>query len=54
MNPKDPTKDPTRETRPDTGHEDKSNERTAPPIEREHETQSGVFEEDEKRKHERR
>jgi hypothetical protein len=32
--------------------ERESRERTvAPPIEREHETQQGVFEEDEKRKH---
>jgi hypothetical protein len=53
MNPKEPTKDPTRETKTDTGSEHQE-QRKAPPIEREHETQSGILEEDERRDRERR
>jgi hypothetical protein len=56
MDPKDTKnpRDPARETKTDTSHEDRSTKRSAPPIEREHETQSGILEEDEKREHEGR
>jgi hypothetical protein len=56
MNREDPIRDPVRETRTEPRHEERdSPERTAaPPIEREHETYAGVFEEDERRERERR
>jgi hypothetical protein len=55
MNREDPISDRSRETRTDRYDERDSPERTAaPPIEREHETYAGVFEEDERRERERR
>jgi hypothetical protein len=52
-----PIDDRTREPRTETRHDEErdSPERTAAtPIEREHETSAGVFEEDERRERERR
>jgi hypothetical protein len=52
-----PIEDQTRKPRTETRHDEErdSPERTAaPPIEREHETSAGVFDEDERRKRERR
>jgi hypothetical protein len=56
MNPKDPTKDPVRETRTEPPHEESESPKptAAPPIEREHETSAGALEEDERRKREQR
>ncbi len=51
MDRHDPYRD-DREPRPDR-RADPDERPTAPPIEREHETQAGVFEEDERRERER-
>lgn len=56
MNPNDPKKNADRSTRNDPTRDNREQrERTvAPPIEREHETQAGVLEEDERREKERK
>jgi hypothetical protein len=57
MNREKPTSDPAPKPRTETRHDEDrdSPERTAAtPIEREHETSAGVFEEDERREREER
>jgi hypothetical protein len=55
MNPNEREEGTKREGTPGGGGEEKRSERPiAPPIEREHETAAGVFEEDERRERERR
>jgi hypothetical protein len=55
MNHKDP-KDPIPKTAAEPRHDERDapEPTTAPPIEREHETSAGVFEEDERQERERR
>lgn len=54
MDPKDP-KNPNRKIETDPRHDERDapEPAAAPPIEREHETAAGVFEEDEKQERER-
>jgi hypothetical protein len=51
MNRQDPKNDRSRETRTEPRREERDlpERTTAPPIEREHETSAGIFEEDERR-----
>ncbi len=51
MNDYDRARESKTEPRPDGG--DERERRIAPPIEREHETQAGIFEEDERRERDR-
>ena len=52
MDPKDPSRKDPKEKRTEPRHDEKTPEHAAPPIEREHETAAGVFEEDERRERE--